>query len=201
MHSVSEAVRRCDPRLRRLAGRRRPGFSLDELDGVARGIAEIDRAPARIPANLALDLDPSLAKGGRERIEGARRDREGDMPGPMRTMGRDAAAWARRTLRVEYEKHASVGEPERSAQLVRLFEWTKIQDLLVEPRRLDWVGGIEHRLVDTDDTGAGQWRGVNLSQVAEPRIIPRTKLQPPSAIGGNMYTQWSQRTSACGAVR
>lgn len=123
------------------------------------------------------------------------------MPGPLSTMGRDGTTWARRTLRVEYEKHAPVRKPERSAQLVRLFERTKIQDLLVEPRRLDWVGRIEHGLVDTDDMRAGQWRGVNLSQVAEPRIIPRTKLQPPSAIGGNMYAQWSQRTSACGAGR
>ena len=48
---------------------------------------------------------------------------------------------------------------------------------------------------------AGQRRGVNLSHVAEPRISPRTKWQPPSASGGNMYMQWSQRTSACGAGR
>jgi len=59
MRSVFEAVRRCDTRLRRLAGPRvRPGFSLDELDGVAGGISEIDRPPACVPANLALDLDP-----------------------------------------------------------------------------------------------------------------------------------------------
>jgi hypothetical protein len=50
-------------------------------------------------------------------------------------------------------------------------------------------------------TWAGQRRGVNWSHVAEPRIGPRTKRQPPSASGGNIYLQRSQRTSACGAGR
>ena len=78
----------------RLARRRvRPGFSLDELDRVARRVTEIDGAPACIVVNLVLELDPSLAKGGRERIEGTGRDREGDMPGPFSTMGRDGATW------------------------------------------------------------------------------------------------------------
>lgn len=44
-------------------------------------------------------------------------------------------------------------------------------------------------------------RAVNSSQVAEDRITPRTSLQPPSPIGGNMYRQWSQRTSSDGAGR
>ena len=78
----------------RLARRRvRPGFSLDELDRVAPRVTEIDGAPARIVVNLALDLDPSLAKGGRERIEGTGRDRESNMPWPLSTMGRDGATW------------------------------------------------------------------------------------------------------------
>ena len=47
----------------------------------------------------------------------------------------------------------------------------------------------------------GQRRGVKWSHVAEPRIGPRTKRQPPSASGGNMYLQWSQRTSAWWAGR
>jgi hypothetical protein len=42
-------------------------------------------------------------------------------------------------------------------------------------------------------------RGLNSSQVAEPRITPRTSLHPPIATGGNMYLQRSQRTSASGA--
>jgi hypothetical protein len=46
-----------------------------------------------------------------------------------------------------------------------------------------------------------QRRGVNWSQVAEPRIGPRTKRQPPSASGGNMYLQWSHRSSAWPAGR
>jgi hypothetical protein len=36
---------------------------------------------------------------------------------------------------------------------------------------------------------ARERRGVNSSQVAEPRIAPRTNRQPPSASGGNMYLQ------------
>jgi hypothetical protein len=46
-----------------------------------------------------------------------------------------------------------------------------------------------------------QRRGVNWSQVAEPRIGPRTKRHPPSASGGNMYLQRSQRSSAWRAGR
>jgi hypothetical protein len=42
-------------------------------------------------------------------------------------------------------------------------------------------------------------RGENSSQVADPRITPRTNLHPPSASGGNMYLQWSHRTSGVGA--
>ena len=42
-------------------------------------------------------------------------------------------------------------------------------------------------------------RRLNSSQVAEPRITPRTSLHPPIASGGNMYLQRSQRTSASGA--
>jgi hypothetical protein len=44
-------------------------------------------------------------------------------------------------------------------------------------------------------------RGLNSSQVAEPRITPRSSLHPPIASGGNMYLQRSQRTSASGAFR
>jgi hypothetical protein len=44
-------------------------------------------------------------------------------------------------------------------------------------------------------------RGVNSSQVAEPRIGPRTNLHPPSASGGNMYLQRSHRPSGVAAGR
>jgi hypothetical protein len=47
--------------------------------------------------------------------------------------------------------------------------------------------------------GPGQRRGVKWSQVAELRMGPRTNRQPPNATRGNMYLQWSQRTSGCWA--
>jgi hypothetical protein len=42
---------------------------------------------------------------------------------------------------------------------------------------------------------------VNLSQVSERWISPRTSLQPPTASVGNMYLQRSHRTSGVGAER
>jgi hypothetical protein len=51
-----------------------------------------------------------------------------------------------------------------------------------------------------DQSGLAR-RGVNSSQVAAPRIGPRTNLHPPSASGGNMYLQRSHLTSGVGAAR
>jgi hypothetical protein len=42
---------------------------------------------------------------------------------------------------------------------------------------------------DSDVSPQARLRGLNWSQVAEPRITPRTSLQPPTARGGNMYAQ------------
>jgi hypothetical protein len=42
-------------------------------------------------------------------------------------------------------------------------------------------------------------RRLNSSQVADAWISPLTNLQPPSASGGNMYVQRSQRTPGAGA--
>jgi hypothetical protein len=44
-------------------------------------------------------------------------------------------------------------------------------------------------------------RGVKWSQVAMPRIGPRTNLHPPTASGGNMYSQRAHLTSRRGAGR
>src|SRR6266576_7157617 len=44
-------------------------------------------------------------------------------------------------------------------------------------------------------------RGVKWSQVAVPRIGPRTNLHPPTASGGNMYSQRAHLTSRRGAGR
>jgi hypothetical protein len=44
-------------------------------------------------------------------------------------------------------------------------------------------------------------RGVKWSQVAVPRIGPRTNLHPPTASGGNMYLQRAHLTPGVGAGR
>jgi hypothetical protein len=44
-------------------------------------------------------------------------------------------------------------------------------------------------------------REANSSHVADAWITPLTNLQPPSASGGNMYLQRSQRTPGSGAGR
>jgi hypothetical protein len=51
------------------------------------------------------------------------------------------------------------------------------------------------------EQGVAEARGVKWSQVAVPRIGPRTNLHPPRASGGNMYSQRAHLTSGLGAGR
>ena len=70
----------------------------------------------------------------------------------------------------------------------------------------DWpVGGSSRILSRLSGPGAAcrprqdRGRRLNSSQVADAWISPLTKLQPPSASGGNMYVQRSHRIPGSGA--
>lgn len=68
--------------------------------------------------------------------------------------------------------------------------------------RKQWAFGLARSgrsLASPPGRAYARFRGLNSSHVAEPRITPRTSLHPPSANGGNMYLQRSQRASPSGA--
>src|SRR5688572_77390 len=57
----------------------RPDFPLDELDGVAGGVADVDRPCAGAPGHLAFDLDAFLREAGRPEAVFTGIDPEGDV--------------------------------------------------------------------------------------------------------------------------
>jgi hypothetical protein len=63
-----------------------PGFTLDQLDGVARGVADVQRATPLVPGDLLLDLDSVAPQLVGERIEVPERDGERDVAGSGRTV-------------------------------------------------------------------------------------------------------------------
>src|SRR5689334_9636130 len=83
-----------------------PDLPLDELDGVARGVAHVDRPATERPADLALDLDPRPAQMRSGRLDLA--DTEGHMPRAQRAVGWHEAAGRAASCRVEEQNQAAV---------------------------------------------------------------------------------------------
>src|SRR5581483_5225516 len=121
-----------------------------QLDAVAGGIAEVDRAAAAGPLEIGLDLDPVVAQARLPRVEAALGDGEGNVRGTGRAVCRDGARRARRRARVEDEQHPVTAAKEHVAAVGLRLD-LEPEHAPVEVRRRAEVGGIESGLEDAEE--------------------------------------------------
>ena len=99
-----------------------PELALDQLDGVARRVANIDRTSARSPFDLPLDLDSAGAELLGEGLEAAGLHGERDVARPGRPVRGNATSRLGGERRIEDQQHAAVVQSEDRGELVGFLE-------------------------------------------------------------------------------
>ena len=138
---LGSVIPRSQPQLRR------PDLAFDQLDGVARGVSEIQRLPSVAPALLLLERDAELRQPASPIGQRAGTDSERDVTGAERAMGRHPAAGGRRASGVEDQQHRAVAEPQGGAVLIRPVDLAQVQHVAVKRRSAVHVRRVYDRLV------------------------------------------------------